>query len=109
MLPSSGDWTRSVGRRKSRLRWSNADLCWRLRVVAEAVSLCRTGAVGNCTCDHARSAYADGNLREGHKPSRRFDSGVYLLLYGIGVLMIEYFVHRLRRLYEQDTPLTGPQ
>ena len=46
---------------------------------------------------------------EGHKPSRRFDSGVYLLLYGIGVLMIEYFVHRLRRLYEQNTPLTGPQ
>jgi|GEM_PF-5905252 len=46
---------------------------------------------------------------EDHKPSRRFDSGVYLLLYGIGVLMIEYFVHRLRRLYEQDTPLTGPQ
>jgi hypothetical protein len=39
----------------------------------------------------------------------RSRSGVYLLLYGIGVLMIEYFVHHLRRLYEQNTPLTEPQ
>jgi len=36
-------------------------------------------------------------------------SGLYLLLYGLGVLLIEYFVQCLRRQHEQNTPLMESQ
>jgi hypothetical protein len=41
-------------------------------------------------------------------PSRG-GSGIYLLLYGLGVLLLEYFVHCLRTQHEKNTLLPGPQ